>query len=175
MRVGSGGRVALAAALIAFAALAALSVATAPEPSRALIRAAVGFLATLGYWETLLHLSGYLTRVEPPLTLRLRLRLRTPVAYLKALATFVSGASAYRLSELLATGSAVLPPAVALAVAYVVKRLLDSAERSTRRGIAVLMLVLATSALALVVLSDGDLKYLESLAKLAEEVVRRAL
>jgi len=56
----------LVAALLLFATLVAVSVVAAPEPSRALLRAAVGFVATLGYWEVLLHLTGYLPRVEPP-------------------------------------------------------------------------------------------------------------
>jgi hypothetical protein len=173
--LGVGNPIALAIALAAFAALVALAVAAAPEPSRALLRAAVGLVATLGYWEALLHLSGYLPRVEPPVSLRLGLRLGSPVAYFKALSTFTSGASAYRLAELLATDSVVLPLAMALVVAYLVKRVIDSTERSARGGLKVLALATAISILALATLTDGDLGYLESLAKLAEEVVRHAL
>jgi hypothetical protein len=49
LRLGSA--LPLVVALLLFAALVAVSVAAAPEPSRALLRAAVGFVATLGYWE----------------------------------------------------------------------------------------------------------------------------
>lgn len=165
----------LVVALLLFATLVAVSVAAAPEPSRALLRAAVGFVATLGYWEVLLHLTGYLPRVEPPVTVRLGLRLGTPAVYLKALASFTSGASAYRVAEVLANASGVLPLVAALLVAYVVKRVLDSAGRGVRGGVVLLVVAVATSVLALTALTDGDLKYIESIAKLVEEVVRRAV
>ncbi len=156
------------------AVLVATAVLLAPEASRAVLRAAVGLLAAVGCYEVLLHSAGLTSRPEPVIPLRIPLGSPRLSKLLEAFLVFVLLGAIFRLLEDVLHGDYPLVVASSAIAALVLSRLLRfllSGGGFARR----LVLVSLASASLLLLSSDSDFRYLQSLLKLLEEVVRSAL
>lgn len=165
----------LRAALLSVpAVLVAAAVLQAPEAPRAVLRAAVGLLAAVGCYEVMLYSAGYTTRPEPMIPLMIPLRAPRSSELLRAILTFALLGALLRLLESALRGDRLIALASSAIVAYLLGRSLGpllAGGGPLRR----LMLVPLASALLLLLLSDSDFRYLQSLLRLVEEVVRSAL
>lgn len=156
------------------AVLVSVAVLLAPEPSSAILRAAIGVLATVGCYEVLLYAAGCTSRVEPVLPIRLSLENPSPGKLLELVVTFILMGSVYRLLEHAFQKNYPIAAVLSVFAAYLLRRQLKSvfSGRSLRKKAIALSVAVALFSTSL---SDADVRYLQTLLRLVEEVVRNAL
>ncbi len=168
------GSVLRAALFLLPAVLIAVAIALTPEAPRAVLRAAVGLLAAVGYYEVLLYSAGYTSRPEPAIPLRIPLGSPKSSKLLEAALVFVLLGASFRLLEGAFREDYPLVLASSAVAAYILGRLVRSLLSSGGFAGRLVLVSLALGSLHLFY-SDSDFRYLQSLLRLVEEVVRSAL
>ena len=146
----------------------------APEAPRVVLRTVIGVLAALGCYEVLLYSAGYTSRTESLIPLRLSLRSPSPPTLLEYVSLFVLTGSTFKLLEGIFQVSNPVVIALSMVAAYFLRRTLKSVLTGgglKRMSAAVFVVGVVFSTTT----SDSDIRYLQNLLKLLDEVVRNVL
>lgn len=156
------------------ALLLLLSTVFAADVPQAVLRAVVGVLAVVGCYEVLAYSAGHTSSVASPIPLRINLAIPRPIKILELSSLFILTVSVFKLFEQLLRGSHPAAVSLSIAASYFIRKLLKPVF-SEGRLVRKLVVVSFSVSVFWVFSSDSDIKYVESLTRFLEEVVRDAL